>query len=154
VVPQGYWYWGPLGVLGEYAVSSQKIRLTGAPATKVHNDAWQLTATCLLTGEENSYQGVRPHTPFSLANGGWGAWELAGRVGRLEIDNEAFPTLSLAGSASKATSWGTGVNWYLNRNLKLSLDYEQTYFKDGSSQRGTVTAQDEKLIFSRVQLAF
>jgi len=46
------------------------------------------------------------------------------------------------------------VNWYLNRNLKLSLDYEQTQFKDGSAKTGTVTAQDEKIIFSRVQVAF
>jgi phosphate-selective porin OprO/OprP len=124
------------------------------PATTIHNDAWQVAATYILTGEVNSFQGVKPHNPFSPANGGWGALELAGRFGRLEIDNEAFPMLAAAGSASKATSWGAGVNWYLNRNLKLSLDYEQTYFKDGSSKRGTVTAQDEKIVFSRIQLAF
>jgi len=154
VVPQGYWYWGAFGVLGEYVVSSQRIRTTATPATTIHNDAWQVAATYILTGEQNSFDGVKPRNPFSPANGGWGAWELAARVGRLKIDNEAFPSLAAAGSASKATSWGAGVNWYLNRNVKLSLDYEQTYFKDGSSKRGSVTAQDEKIVFSRVQLAF
>jgi len=153
IVPQGYWYWGAFGVLGEYVVSSQKIRQMGATKA-IHNEAWQVAATYILTGEQNSFQGVQPRNPFNPVSGGWGAWELAGRFGRLKIDNEAFPSLAASGSASKATSWGGGVNWYLSRNLKLSLDYEQTYFKDGSSKRGTVTAQDEKIVFSRVQLAF
>ena len=75
-------------------------------------------------------------------------------MGQLDIDDDVFPRFASPGSASKAGSWAAGMNWYLNRNLKLALDYEQTYFKSGSRRRGTVTAQDEKIIFSRVQVAF
>ena len=38
------------------------------------------------------------------------------------------------------------MNWYLNRNLKLSLDYEQTQFKDGSAKTGTVTDDTGKAV--------
>jgi len=163
LVPQGYWYWGPFGMLGEYAISEQKLRrdvkrtsttaMTSSFNT-VRNDAWQLSASYVLTGEENTFQGVKPLNPFTFSDGGWGAWEVAGRVGQLDVDDSAFPLYGAPGSASKASSWGTGINWYMNRNLKLSLNYEQTYFKGGSSRRGTVTAQDERIIFSRVQVAF
>ena len=160
LVPQGYWYWGSLGVLGEYAVSSQKIRrgpITAAPRTSfatIRNEGWQIAATYLLTGEENSFQGVNPHSPVSFAEGGWGAWEVAGRVGQLSIDDELFSSVAAGGAARRASSWGGGVNWYLNRNVKLSLDYEQTYFKGGSIKPGTVTAHDERMVFSRLQVAF
>jgi phosphate-selective porin OprO/OprP len=163
VVPQGYWYWGPFGLLGEYAISDQRIRRdakTGAAATttssfsRVRNEGWQVAGSWVLTGEDNTFQGVMPRVPFSISDRGWGAWEVVGRVGQLDIDTALFPASVAAGSASKATSWGAGVNWYMNRNIKLALDYEQTYFKDGSSQRGTVTAQNEKIIFTRLQIAF
>jgi len=156
LVPQANYYWGPLGIYGEYALSTQKIRRQSGPSTfsYIRNKAWEVSGTYLLTGEENSFEGVTPRTPFSLANGGWGAWEVVGRVGELTIDQAQFPSVAAAGSASKATSWGTGVNWYWNKNVRLSLDYEQTHFRDGSAKPGNVTAQNEKIIFSRVQLAF
>ena len=161
LVPQGSYYWGPLGVFGEYAISSQKVRrdarTAGGSASTIgsfRNEAWEVSGTYLLTGEENSFYGVTPRAPLNFANGTWGAWELAGRVGQFTVDDGLFPLYALSGSASKATSWGVGVNWYLNKNVKLSLDYEQTYFKDGSSQPGNVTAQDERIIFTRAQLAF
>lgn len=156
LVPQAYWYWGPLGVWGEYALSTQKIRRTAGASTisTIKNEAWEVSASYLLTGEENTYGSVNPRVPFSLANGSWGAWELVGRVGQLSIDQAQFPLVAATGSASKATSWGAGINWYLNQNVRLSLDYEQTQFRDGATKPGNVTAQDEKIIFSRVQVAF
>ena len=46
----------------------------------------------MLTGEDASYRGVvKPSEPFSPGKGGWGAWELVGRYGELEIDDDAFP---------------------------------------------------------------
>src|SRR5207244_2868260 len=47
VVPQAYWYWGPLGVYGEYAFSDQRIRrdakTAAATSSAIHamkNEAW------------------------------------------------------------------------------------------------------------------
>ena len=58
-------------------------------------------------------------------------------------------------SAQEAREWGVGINWYPNRNVKLSLDYEQTVFDGGA---GTTTApnnrETEEDMFGRVQLQF
>ena len=47
-----------------------------------------------------------------------------------------------------------GANWYLNRNVKLMLDYDQSDFRGGSTAPGQITAQDEKVIISRIQVSF
>ena len=155
LVPQAYWYWGPFGLLGEYALSTQRIQSgTDKVFSTMDNKAWQIAGSWVLTGEENTFQGVKPSRPLSLADAGFGAWELVARCGRLTIDQDQFPSVAAANSASQATSWGAGVNWYLNRNIKLSLDYEQTKFRNGSAKIGNVTSQDEKIIFTRAQLAF
>jgi phosphate-selective porin OprO/OprP len=162
-VPQAYWYWGPFGVFGEYVISSQKLRRDAHPTSSsatnqtfgvIHNTAWQVSASYILTGEENSYRGFKPKKPLSFANGGWGAWEIAARIGELDVDDEVFPVFASSTSASKATSWGLGLNWYLNRNVKLNLNFENTDFEVQTIRPFAVTAQDEKVILSRIQVAF
>ena len=64
----------------------------------------------------------------------------------------AAPTASV----KSAKTWGAVLNWYLNNNVKLQLDYERTTFEGGGG--GTVTAPldriDEDVIFGRFQVAF
>jgi phosphate-selective porin OprO/OprP len=157
IAPQAYYYWGPFGMFGEYVISSQKVRRNagGAPAfATLKNKAWQVAASYILTGEDNSFKPLIPRKPFSLSGGGLGAWEVTARVGQLSIDNAAFPLFATASSARRATSWGVGLNWYLNKNVKLNLNYEQTAFDGGSTAPSSVTAQDEQVFFTRVQFAF
>ena len=68
--------------------------------------------------------------------------------------NCSGPSFATAASAHKIRSWGVGANWYLNRNVKLMLDYDQSDFRGGSTAAGQVTAQDEKVIISRIQVSF
>ncbi len=159
--PQGYYFWGPFGVQGEYVLSSQKVKSTtvGVPDRRLNNRAWQVQASYFLTGEENTFKPsslvrVAPLRPFSLANGMWGAFEVAARYQELLLDPAAFPTYALAGSAQKAASWGAGFNWYLNRNLKVNLNYETTRFENGSTTPGAVTAKPERAVLTQVQVAF
>jgi len=98
---------------------------------------------------------------LSVTGGGWGALELAARYGELTLDPELFSAAATGGvpfasasSARKVRSWGVGANWYLNRNIKLSLDYDQTDFDGGSAKPGNVTAQDERVIMTRAQFSF
>ena len=56
--------------------------------------------------------------------------------------------------AQQATAWGVGLNWYLNRNVKLNLDYETTTFENGSTTIGTVTARAERTVLTQVQFQF
>jgi phosphate-selective porin OprO/OprP len=157
LAPQAYYYWGPFGLFGEYTLSDQKVQQEGAGAGAgtfvfLKHTAWQVAASYFLTGEENSFKAITPQKPFNPANGGWGAWEVAARVGELDVDDDTFPTYaSPDASASKAFSWGLGVNWHLNRNVKVSLNYDQTDFKGGTTD---LLVKGEKAIFTRAQIAF
>ena len=159
--PQAYYYWGPFGVEGEYILSSQKVQSTSAAPGVAHlarfnNRAWQVEASYFLTGEENSFKYTsRQHVVplHRLFDGGWGAFEVVARVQQLSLDKAAFPNYAAAGSAREATAWGGGLNWYLNENVKLNLNYESTSFRGGLTPNA-VTAKQEHIIFSRIQFQF
>ena len=164
ISPQAYYYYGPFGLLGEYVTVSQEVSrvlATGVRRDELDHDAWQVAASYVLTGEASTFKGVTPKSPFSIDNRTWGALELVGRYSELNIDEDTFsgggdsfadPTRS----AQEAAAWAVGFNWYLNQNLKLVLDYEQTSFEGGGG--GTADApedrEDEQALLSRIQLAF
>lgn len=156
IAPQACYYWGPLGLFGEYVISNQKVRRDDGTAAfgRIRNTAWQAAMSFFLTGEENSFKAVTPKKPFGLGEGGgWGAVEVAGRVGELDVGDDAFPVFaSPTASASEAFSWGLGVNWHLNRNIKLTLNFDQTDFKGGTA--GALNAKGEQVILSRAQFSF
>ncbi len=151
--PQGYFYRNGFGLLAEYIASKQELQV-GAASAELENTAWQATASYVLTGEDAGYRGVvKPSNPFSPGKGGWGAWELAGRYGELEIDDGAFPLFAdPVVSARRAKTWTLGVNWYLNSNLKLVVNYLDTQFEGGAA--AGADREDEKAVFSRLQVAF
>lgn len=156
--PQGYFYRGRYGLLGEYITSEQEVRVaSGANAGRrdhLVNEAYQLTGSVVLTGEDASYRGVaRPNKPFASDAAGWGAFELVGRFGELKVDDEAFPLFAnAASSARSAKAWTIGLNWYLNSNLKLVANYTQTTFEGGAA--AGADREDEKSFFTRAQLSF
>lgn len=156
ISPQAYYYLGPFGLLGEYIISEHTVgRTAGGPATVVslRNTAWQIAASYILTGEDNSFKPLVPRNPFTIGNPGWGAWEAKARVGKLRIDDNTFPLYANpATSARSAFSWAVGLNWHLNKNIKLQLDYEQTEFDDGALN--PFTANGEKAVLTRAQFSF
>jgi phosphate-selective porin OprO and OprP len=154
ISPQGYYYWGPFDVMGEYVISDQQVKLTAAPGTTadLQNTAWEVSAGWVLTGDAASYNGVKPKHPFSLQNGGWGAWQIVARYEGLDVDNAAFPTFaSAATSASAAQAWAVGLNWWLNKNVRVMTSFSRTTFTGGSTG---VVKEPEEVFFSRLQLSF
>ena len=158
LAPQGYWYWGPFGVFGEYDLSSERLRRdAGLKPTyqTFDNQGWNVAFTYFLTGEKNQFDPVTIVHPFRPDGKSWGAWEVVGRYGVLDLDPKAFPSWVAKGSAEKATSWSAGLNWYFNKNVKLNLEYEQTAFGGASlGAPGTVVGQDEKAMLTRIQFQF
>jgi phosphate-selective porin OprO/OprP len=149
--PQGFFYRGPAGVLAEHVTSTQRVRLDTARA-EFSSRAWQVAAGYVLTGEDASFSGVRPRQAFDPARGAWGAVELTGRLSALEADEDAFPRFAdPARAASAAREWSVGVNWYLNRNAKVTVDYGRTRFDGGAEDRDRATEQG---ILTRLQIAF
>lgn len=158
ISPQGYWYWGPFGLLGEYVISSQELRQVGGGAgasksANLQNAAWQVELSYFATGEENSYKPVTPKRPFTLGGDGWGALEFTARIGELDVDDDSFPTFADSKtSASKAFSWGGGINWHLNRFFKVTLSYENTDLK--AANGGYTGIKREHAILTRFQATY
>jgi len=154
--PQFYYYRNRLGLMGEWISSEQEVQVGSNEAThtSLENQAWQLTGSWVLTGEDASYRGVvKPGHPFALDGEGWGAFELVARYGELRIDDDAFPVYADPSvSARRARAWGLGINWYLNSNLKLVLNYTDADF-DGGALLGA-DREGEQAVFSRLQVAF
>ena len=156
ISPQAWYYRNAFGLQAEAIRSQQDVLLAGNPATRTElsHDAWQLTGSWVITGEDASYRGVaKPNKPFAAGAEGWGAFELVARYGELDVDDDAFglyadPTLA----ASRARAWGLGLNWYLNSNLKLVLNHTRATFDGGAP--GGRDREDESTVFSRLQLAF
>ncbi|HEV2853449.1 MAG TPA: porin [Thermoanaerobaculia bacterium] len=152
--PQAYLYTGPFGLLAEYVTSKQAVR-RGTVERDLENRAWQVAASWVLSGGEPTYRSVNPKRFFDPAAGTWGAFEIAARYHKQEIDEAAFPFFAnLASSASEAEAWAVGFNWYFNRNLRLMFDYEDTSFTGGSNVSDGGDREDEKIFFSRFQIAF
>lgn len=156
--PQFYYYVGSLGLIGEYVQVSQEVSRTLPAGTfrgRINNHAWQLAASCFLTGEEAAFRGYTPNSTFKLGES-WGALELTARYHELDIDDEAFlggansfadPTAS----ASKASAIEIGLNWYLGQNLKWVLNYGITRFEGGTPSGDR---DDEKFFLTRFALGF
>ena len=154
ISPQAYYYAGPFGVLSEYNISSQEVR-SKSHLDRLHNDAWHVTGSVMLTGEKNQYTNIRPNYAFEPNRGirHLGGWELVARYSRLRVDPAAFPLFAdPKKSAEGAREWGIGLNWYFNRFTKIGTDYEHTGFDMASSKLKPL--HSENVVMSRIQFAF
>ncbi len=152
--PQAYYYCGPFGALGEYAVSSQDV-LNKSLTRRIRSQAWQVQSSLVLTGEKNGYNGVRLKNAFEPTKGfsHLGALEVGIRYSKLQIDPDAFPLFANSKTAAQqANERGIVLNWYLNRYTKLVTDFEHTKFRMASNT--VAPLHSENVLISRIQLAF
>jgi phosphate-selective porin OprO/OprP len=155
LAPGAYYYLGPFGLLTEYGLTEEGLQ-KGAVRRDIAYRAWQVQAAFLLTGEKKGFTSPTPRKAFDPRNHGWGAVELAARVG----DFSAEPGLYNYGFASAATAarraheWVGGVNWYLNRLFRTSLDYGHTNFGGGATAAAGGNRPSEKAIILRFQVNF
>jgi phosphate-selective porin OprO and OprP len=159
--PQGYYYYGPFSLLGEYVISEQGVKNSVSLKTAdLRNTAWEISAGWVLTGEAASFNGITPRHPFDPRNGSWGAVQLVARYAELNVDKSAFPNFAnSATSASGAQAWALGLNWYLNKNIRVNASYSHTTFTGGGTTAATtapnsVASHPEDVFFTRVQLSF
>jgi len=94
---------------------------------------YYVEASWIPTGESRRYVpgnaaflAPRPRIPFD-GQGGWGAWELALRYSRTDLNYHeglagvATPVDGVRGGDQSILT--AGINWYLNTNVKLMLNY-------------------------------
>ena len=144
-VPNLQYFWGPFGLYAEAAwstvgvsgVTTSKGKITREYSENLTNFGWQIAASYMLTGEDNAFRAISPRRKFSPSTGGWGALQLTARVGQLTVDSNAFPIYADPNTqAEQSTTFGTGLNWILNDNMKLTLQYDYTSFIGGAANDG------------------
>jgi phosphate-selective porin OprO and OprP len=101
--------------------------------------SYSLGGKRLYDPTRGAYTGVIPESPLAPGSSGWGALELAGRFSYVNL-NSPYLTTATLGSAYGApgvftggtttygggeqTSFGVGLTWYPNLNMRFMLDYE------------------------------
>ncbi len=130
---------------------------------------WYIGASWIITGEWKPYNASAtnnemgsfgspaPIQPFSLQGGTWGAWELAARYSVLDLNwNEGIQgaACTVAGCIRGGDQkiWTVGVNWYLNRNIRMQFNYENTDVnKIGATSPWPEVGQKFSVIAMRLQ---
>lgn len=158
LAPQGYYYLGPFGLLTEYGLNEESFQ----KATLRRNiafRAYQVQLGYILTGEKKGFAAPTPKRsfdPLHRSGRGWGAVELAARVSDFEAENGIY-TYGLVNPAAAPRhlhEWVGGVNWYLNRLVRISGDYGNTAFGGGGTASTGGNRPAEKVFTLRFQINF
>ena len=132
---------GPLTVQSE--VTAAQVQNARYPATAVGTGRgnptfWGYYAEVgyCLTGENRGYDKrfgsvgtIKPYEPVFATRDedgnvhtGWGAWELCYRFSYLDLNNGESNILG-----GKLTEQTVGINWWLTQNMRLQVNYLNTY---------------------------
>lgn len=146
--PQAYYYAGPLGIIAEYTATTQTLARNGV-ARELTNTAWAFTSSLFVTGEKNSYKGIKVRKANAFPSlESFGALEILARVSGIAIDDAAFEPVSAnqtqtyanpAAQASGALQYGFAVKWYLNNSVNLFTGWENTKFEGGAGTAATAS---------------
>jgi phosphate-selective porin OprO/OprP len=151
--------YGPLFFQGEYYwFNVDRGALPGLTSLKF--DGGYAQASWVLTGETHTYNsaaaaynGIVPIDPFLLSSGGWGAWEIAGRVSMIDLNDQLAMANGVAGG--KQIIYTAGLNWYVNRNVRFMFNY---LHGDIAKQASATNSSDVGAKFNafamRTQVAF
>jgi len=156
--------YGPFFFQGEYYwFNVDRNAATGLPpigAPRLNFDGGYAQASYVLTGETHKYNpaaaayyGIVPANPFSLAGGGWGAWEIAGRVSTMDLNDRLGTATGIAGG--RQTIYTAGLNWYVNGNIRFMLNYlHGDVPKQASATNGADVGSKFDAVALRTQVAF
>ncbi|MBR0849404.1 OprO/OprP family phosphate-selective porin [Bradyrhizobium diazoefficiens] len=156
--------YGPLFVQGEYywfnidRNANTAVPPIGTSSLKFRGGYAE--AAYVLTGETRKYNavnaaygGVKPNHPFSLDGGGWGAWEVAGRVSQMDLNDQLATAAGIAGG--RQTVYTLALNWYVNGNVRFMLDYLHGNISKQASAVSTADVGSKfDAIAMRTQFAF
>lgn len=150
------WMMGPFSVQGEY-VKANYDGDTDTAASDVEYEGYYVQGTWTITGESRGYKAGSGKFDKIKPKGPGGAWELVAKFesGEFDVDNQNFkPAYDIM---------TLGVNWYANKNVRLSLNYLNAEVDDGvvnpggsftETPVGLLSEDDGQAISGRVQVYF
>ena len=136
-------FWGPeIGIFyGPFAFKSEAGLIWGSRSAADgggFGPLWGAYADIayFLTGETQPYDEERgeldrPRVKKPVFKGGWGAWELAARFDYLSLNDDSS-------QIDGGRQWivVAGVNWWLNRRIKLQANYAHAQVRGGPLSTG------------------
>ncbi len=143
---------GPFSIQAEYiGVYINDADIAGGSGLEsLCLNSWYVYGSYFITGESRPYdtkkgafKRVKPRQNFSLANGGWGAWEVALRYSMVDLDVGSLPD-----EARTVRDVTVGLNWYLNPNVRFMANYIR------SCLDGADTSDSADIFLTRVQFDF
>lgn len=130
---------------------------------------WYVEGSWIITGETKAYSPAAinnevggfnapvPSRPFSFSGDSWGAFELVARYSNTDLNwhtNQAASTSQLAGVlGGQEQVIALGLNWYLNRNVRIMIDDNIIKVKKGTAAIPNRDGQDINVIGVRLQFA-
>ena len=115
--------------------------------------------------QAGSYFRISPRRPFSLTDGGLGAFEVAARVSYVDLDSNfrtgsALAVQPAAVNGGRQTGYTLGLNWYPNDLFRFLLDYDHVEYSkaNGTAVKGAAlgapVGADLDALSLRAQVAF
>lgn len=155
------WFYKRLSVLAEW--DRGLVGYRSAPdafgRVQVPVDGYYVQAGFFLTGEHVTRRGpIDIKKPFNLKRDefGLGAFELAARYASLRLGDEVFTTgLSDPNQWSDSVGvYDIGINWYLNKYLKVYFDWQHSEFGDPVYFGQGRFYKTSELFWARLQFLF
>ncbi|WP_157604965.1 OprO/OprP family phosphate-selective porin [Schlesneria paludicola] len=153
------WYHGGLTVLGAWQSGTESYSTAAGAPSRIPINGWFLQAGYIFTGETiRDRTLIDPLHPFDLRPGrlGFGAFEPTARYSELTLDRRVFSD-GLADPSlwtNQAKLVDIGLNWYLNKFVKVYFDWEHAMFGSPVSSASGHPQQANDLFWIRTQIYF
>jgi len=152
-------YYGGLTVLGAWQSGFESYATAAGAPQRIPINGWFLQAGYIFTGETiRDRTLIDPLRPFDLRPGrfGWGAFEPTARYSELTLDPQVF-----AGGLANPALWtnqarlvDVGLNWYLNKFVKIYFDWEHAMFGSPVFSGNGSPQKSNDLYWMRTQVYF
>ncbi len=132
--PEAALVWGPVSVYGEYHWAVMKRN----PGSDLKFNGGYVAATYALTGEsratayriaEGEFKRITPERNFTANGGGCGAWELATRLARLDLNNRDI-------RGGREIVLTNALNWSINPVVRVMFEWTRILEADSNSIAG------------------
>lgn len=137
---------GPLQIMAEYFDGEIEAPNNVAGSDDIEVDGYYVQASYFLTGENRKYKTGSASFDKVKPSSADGAWEIFARMSELNTDMGSNIALT-GGEDAEVTT--LGVNYYVNSNVKLALNYVN------AETDATIGGEDDgDAIVGRLQIAF
>jgi phosphate-selective porin OprO/OprP len=158
--------WRNFLVQGEYyQIGVTQSKLPGVPSPRLGFNGGYVEGSWVVTGEPHPYDAERAawgrpkvDHPFSLGDGGIGAWELAARYSTVSLDSNVVPGVaqSVTGGmyGGQQQIAALALSWYPNDWVRFMLQFQHTNVDKLNSAGKVQIGQHFETLAGRAQVAF